>query len=59
MRILAVLLLPSAIVTVDDGTRRKTIHHYHGDSSAPQALYTLEDAIDRGAGTAKWIGKQR
>ena len=50
---------PSAIVSVDDGKRKKTIHHYHGDASSPKALYELEDKIDRIVGSARWIGKQR
>ena len=50
---------PSAIVGFDDGKRKKSIHHYYGDSSAPKALYELEDAVDRLVGTAKWVGKQR
>jgi len=50
---------PSAIVTFDDGKRKKTVHHYHGDTSAPKQLYELEDAIDRIAGTAKWIGRDQ
>jgi hypothetical protein len=50
---------PSAIVSFDDGKRKKTIRHYHGDSSSPKELYQLEDEIDRIVGTARWIGKQR
>ena len=50
---------PSAIVSFDDGTHKKTIRHYHGDTSAPKALYELEDRIDQLANTARWIGKQR
>ena len=50
---------PSAITTFDDGKRKKTIHHYHGDRSAPKALDELEDRIDALVGTTKWIGKER
>lgn len=50
---------PSAIVSFDDGKRKKTIRHYHGDSSSPKELYELEDRIDQLLGTARWIGKQR
>jgi hypothetical protein len=50
---------PSAIVSLDDGKRRKTVRHYHGDSSAPKALYALEDSLDRIIGTSKWIGRER
>ncbi|HEX9102083.1 MAG TPA: DUF6438 domain-containing protein [Polyangia bacterium] len=50
---------PSAVVSFDDGKRKKSIHHYHGDRSAPQALSELEDRIDELVGTARWIGKER
>ena len=49
---------PSAIVMFDDGKRKKTVHHYHGDRSAPKALYELEEAIDYGIGTQRWIGRE-
>ncbi|MCU1278658.1 MAG: hypothetical protein JWM53_2204 [bacterium] len=50
---------PSAITVFDDGKRKKTIHHYHGDHSAPKALVELEDRIDTLVGTSKWIGRER
>jgi len=50
---------PSAIVSFDDGARKKTIRHYYGDTSAPKGLYELEERIDQIAGTARWVGKQR
>jgi len=48
---------PSAVVAFDDGKRKKTVRHYHGDRSAPKAVYELEDAVDRIVGTAKWVGR--
>ncbi len=50
---------PSAIVSFDDGKRKKTIEHYHGDTSAPPALEELESTLDRVIGTGRWIGRER
>ena len=50
---------PSANITYDDGTRKKTIAHYHGDRSAPEALDKLESDIDGIVDTMRWIGKDR
>ena len=50
---------PSALTSYSDGTRNKTVHHYHGDQSAPAALDELERRIDELVGTARWIGKER
>ena len=47
---------PSALTSFDDGKRKKTIAHYHGDRSAPQALDVLEEEIDEIVGTSRWIG---
>jgi hypothetical protein len=47
---------PSALTSFDDGTRKKTIAHYHGDRSAPQSLDVLEEEIDEIVGTGRWIG---
>ena len=49
--------LPSAITSVDDGSRSKRIQHDRGCSDAPQALATLENRIDEVAGTARWTGR--
>ncbi len=48
---------PSAIVSYADGGKKKTIHHYHGDRSAPEKLSELESRIDELVGTARWIGR--
>jgi len=46
--------MPSAILTFRD----KTIRHYHGDRSAPEALKSLEDAVDTLLGIQGWIRQQ-
>ncbi len=38
---------PSTFTSYSDGTRQKSVSHYHGDHSAPEALGKLEDEIDR------------
>ena len=48
---------PSAITSYSDGKREKTIHHYHGDRSAPEQLSELEGRIDELVGTSRWIGR--
>jgi hypothetical protein len=50
---------PSAIVFYDDGTRRKTISHYHGDTSAPESLRKLEDEIDRVVKIDRFAGTEK
>jgi hypothetical protein len=50
---------PSAITSFDDGKRKKTIRHYHGDRSAPKMLDELEERIDEIVGTGKWIGRDQ
>jgi hypothetical protein len=57
---------PSVTTSVRTAHATKTIHHYLGcrevergnsiGKSYPQALTDFEDAIDRIAGTAEWIG---
>jgi hypothetical protein len=49
--------LPSAITTVNDGSRGKQVNHDRGCSDAPRALATLEDRIDEVAGTARWTAR--
>ena len=48
--------MPSATTSFSEGGVTKTIQHYYGDSHAPVALTTLEDAIDRIVGVDQWIG---
>lgn len=43
--------MPSAFITFRD----KTIRHYHGDRSAPEALTTLENDLDELLGIQPWI----
>jgi hypothetical protein len=45
----------SAVVSVTDGKRTKTVSHYFGDSKAPKELKVLEDRIDELAGTDEWV----
>jgi hypothetical protein len=47
--------LPSAITSVDDGSRSKRIQHDHGCNEAPHALAGMENRIDQVAGTSRWI----
>lgn len=46
--------MPSATITVTIGDKTKQIEHYHGDSTAPQQLTDLEDAIDRTVSISQW-----
>jgi hypothetical protein len=46
----------SAITSYRKDGRDKKIAHYHGDEHAPDALTTLENAIDSIVGTERWIG---
>jgi hypothetical protein len=43
-------------ITFSDGTT-KTIEHYHGDFSAPEALTAMEQLIDQTANTTQWVGE--
>jgi hypothetical protein len=43
-------------ITLADGTT-KTINHYHGDQSAPEALTEVEVLIDETANSAQWVGE--
>lgn len=45
----------TVITKVEWDGRRKTVTHYHGDTSAPPRLRALEDRIDQLAGTSRWI----
>ena len=47
--------LPWARTSVRLGRRYKEVAHYHGDRSAPRRLTELELAIDRIAGTDRWV----
>lgn len=37
--------------------RGRTIKHDHGDPSAPERLFVLEDSIDRILDTRRWVGR--
>jgi hypothetical protein len=43
--------LPSVELTHEG----RTLRHYHGDASAPEALTKLEDDLDALIGTQRWI----
>ena len=48
--------MPTAKLTVRNGTDVKQVYHYHGDYSAPENLTQMEDAVDLVANTSRWIG---
>ena len=50
---------PTVKITIREGSRQKSIEHYHGCRSAPKELSELEDKIDELSGAIKWIGTQR
>ena len=47
--------MPSAITTLVLNGEVKTIVHYHGDSSAPENLTSLENLIDELTNSEQWI----
>jgi hypothetical protein len=44
------------VLKIADETGSKSIDHYHGCSSAPEALSVLEETIISTAGVSKLIG---
>ncbi len=48
--------MPSAIITVQNGSGIKRVEHYHGDIHAPAKLTTLEDLIDQVVQITRWTG---
>ena len=50
--------MPSATLTVQNNSIKKQVYHYYGDSSAPETLCRMEEAVDRTANTTQWIGKE-
>ncbi|HOL40202.1 MAG TPA: DUF6438 domain-containing protein [Methanospirillum sp.] len=48
--------MPTATLTVRNGTVIKAVYHYHGDFTAPENLSYMENAVDRVANTSRWIG---
>ena len=47
---------PTQIITLETGGRRKRVVDYVGtEAGMPQSVRDLEDAIDRVAGTARWV----
>ena len=49
---------PWTYLEIGDDTGLKSINHYHGCSSAPEALSMLEETIISTAGVSKWIGSE-
>jgi hypothetical protein len=49
--------MPSAILTVRNGSFVKSVYHYHGDFTAPEELVKMERAVDNVANSGRWIGK--
>jgi hypothetical protein len=47
---------PSVITSITRNGKTKTINHYYGDSSAPQALFDLESKIDEITNSKQWTG---
>jgi Domain of unknown function (DUF6438) len=48
---------PSAITSITLNGKTKTVNHYYGDNSAPQALFDLESKIDEITNSKQWTGK--
>jgi len=48
--------MPTARLTVRNGTDIKEVYHYHGDYTAPENLSHMENAVDLVANTSRWIG---
>jgi len=48
--------MPSAIITVQNGSGIKRVEHYHGDTKAPANLTVLEDLIDETVQITRWTG---
>ena len=46
---------PSVITSIIIDGKTKSIEHYHGDFSAPEALTQLEDKIDEIVNSNQWI----
>lgn len=46
--------MPSATITIKWNGIKKQVEHYHGDPTAPEDLYLLEDAIDAAVNVTQW-----
>ena len=47
---------PSVITSITLNGKTKTVNHYYGDDSAPQALFDLESKIDEITDSKQWTG---
>jgi len=50
---------PAAEVAFSDGQATHRVRHYHGMRDVPAQVGAVEDAIDRVAGTARWLPADR
>lgn len=46
---------PAVVTTLHHGERAFRVRHDHGDQGAPHWLFSMEEEIDRVAGTARWL----
>jgi len=47
---------PSAVLTLTRAGHSRRITHYHGNRSTPNAVFELEDTIDKLTGSVEWVG---
>jgi Domain of unknown function (DUF6438) len=47
---------PSVITSITINGKTKTVNHYYGDNSAPQALFDMESKIDEITNSKQWTG---
>ena len=47
---------PSVMTSITLNGQTRTVNHYYGDSSAPQALFDLESKIDELTNSKQWTG---
>ena len=48
--------MPSAVTELDLKEVKHRVNHYYGCGGAPKALFDLESAVDKLAGTERWTG---
>jgi hypothetical protein len=48
---------PTAVISVNTGTRSHRVEHDYGCSSAPGGLVALERRIDEALGSSEWTGR--
>lgn len=50
---------PGAVLSLTLRGRTHEIHHAYGCTCAPEILFKLEAAVDKIAGTDRWVGKEK